>query len=144
MPWRGSGLAQAVTRTTVSPRATVMEPLAWYSLIPLAIASLLTGVVQAVATPWGLFRHYWVLFKLIITVVATIVLFSYMPTFAGMADGAGGPATNRPHLEPYGTSVLLHGGLALAGLLLATVLSVYKPRGTLRTGAMVDGLVPQE
>jgi hypothetical protein len=121
-----------------------MEPLAWFSLLPLAIASLLTGVVQALATPWGLFRHYWVLFKLFITVVATIVLLTYMPTFGGIADSAADPAANPSHLEPFGSSVLLHGGLALTGLLLATVLSVYKPRGTVRPVARVDGMLPQE
>jgi hypothetical protein len=35
-----------------------------------------------------LFRHYWVLFKLLITVVATIVLLTYMETFRSMADPA--------------------------------------------------------
>lgn len=50
----------------------LMEPLAWLVLVPLAFASLLTGLVQSLgsAGAWVLVRHYWVLFKLLITVVA--------------------------------------------------------------------------
>ena len=53
-------------------RATylVMEPAAWVVLVPLAFASLLTGLVQSLSTTWGLARHYWVLFKLLINLGA--------------------------------------------------------------------------
>ena len=51
-----------------------MELIAWFVIVPLALASLLTGLVQSVGTTWGLFRHYWVLAKLLVTVLATIVL----------------------------------------------------------------------
>src|SRR5688572_15530400 len=73
---------------TVRGAYLVMEPAAWFVLVPLAIASLLTGLVQALGTTWGLFRHYWVVFKLLITVVATTVLLIYMETFSFMADVA--------------------------------------------------------
>jgi hypothetical protein len=29
-----------------------------FVIVPLARASLLTGLAQALGTPWGLFRHY--------------------------------------------------------------------------------------
>ncbi|MGH3928964.1 MAG: DUF2269 domain-containing protein, partial [Pseudonocardiaceae bacterium] len=41
---------------TVRGAYLVMEPAAWFVLVPLAFASLLTGLVQALGTPWGLFR----------------------------------------------------------------------------------------
>src|SRR5687768_13979193 len=47
---------------------------AWLVIMPLSLATLVTGVAQALGTAWGLFRHYWILFKLILTVLATIVL----------------------------------------------------------------------
>src|SRR5436190_12529293 len=47
----------------------VMEPAAWSVLVPLAFASLLSGLVQSLGTSWGLARHYWVLAKLLINVV---------------------------------------------------------------------------
>ena len=61
-------------------------------LVPLAHASLLTGVAISLGTPWGLFKHYWVLTKLAITLVATLVLLVYMGTFGEMAAAAGNPA----------------------------------------------------
>jgi hypothetical protein len=42
-------------------------------------------VVQSLGTPWGLFRHYWVVFKLLITAFATIILLIYLGTFRHMA-----------------------------------------------------------
>src|SRR5688572_16728258 len=65
---------------TVRGAYLVMEPAAWFVLVPLAFASLLTGIVQSLGTTWGLFRHYWVLAKLLINVVSTIVLLLYMET----------------------------------------------------------------
>src|SRR5258708_11390948 len=50
----------------------------WFVIVPLSLASLLTGLGQALGTTWGLFRHYWVLAKLLITVVATILLLVHM------------------------------------------------------------------
>jgi hypothetical protein len=35
-----------------------MELTTWFVIVPLAFASLLTGLVQALGTKWGLFRHY--------------------------------------------------------------------------------------
>jgi hypothetical protein len=112
---------------TVRGAYLVMEPAAWFVLVPLAFASLLTGLVQALGTTWGLFRHYWVLFKLLINLVATTVLLIYMETFDVMAGVAADPSAD---LELVRTSSpLLHAGAALLLLLVATTLAVYKPRG---------------
>ncbi|HEY0636117.1 MAG TPA: DUF2269 domain-containing protein [Pseudonocardiaceae bacterium] len=107
----------------------VMEPLTWAVLVPLAFASLLTGVIQALGTTWGLFRHYWVLVKLLLTVVATVVLLLYTRTVGVLADVAAAPGSD---VRGLGFSPLLHSGAALVVLLVATVLATYKPRG--RTG----------
>src|SRR5262245_108407 len=63
----------------------VMEPTAWSVLVPLACASLLTGIIQSLGTPWGFFRHYWVVYKFVLTAAATIILLTYMDTFRQMA-----------------------------------------------------------
>src|SRR5918997_738723 len=62
-----------------------MEPVTWFVLVPLAVASLVTGVVQALGTAWGLFRHYWVVFKLVLNLVATSVLLLHMPAVKALA-----------------------------------------------------------
>ncbi len=105
----------------------VMEPAAGYALAPLAFASLLTGVIQSLGTTWGLLRHYWVLFKLLINAVATGVLLIYLGTFRSMAHLAADPAAELSSVRNF--SPVLHSVLALAVLLLAMILAVYKPRG---------------
>jgi hypothetical protein len=107
-----------------------MELIGWYALVPLALASLLSGLVQAFGTTWGLFRHYWILFKLLINVFATIVLLMYTQTldhFAGVAADNTLSSSDLSGLRS--SSPLLHAGLALLLLLVATTLAVYKPRG---------------
>ncbi|MER7000417.1 hypothetical protein [Streptomyces sp. NPDC000410] len=112
----------------------VMEPLAWFTLVPLAFASLVTGLVQSWVTPWGLLRHYWVLFKLGITVVCTGVLLLYTRTFETMAQAA---ASDLPIESVRNASPVLHALLALLALAAATVLSVFKPKGVTRRGQRV-------
>jgi hypothetical protein len=112
---------------TVRGAYLVMEPAARFVLVPLAFASLLTGLVQSLGTEWGLFRHYWVLFKLLITGFATIVLLIYMETFSFMAGVAADPSADLGVVR--NASPTLHAALALLVLLVATVLGLYKPRG---------------
>jgi hypothetical protein len=108
------------------------EPIAWFVIVPLALASLLTGIVQSLGTTWGLFRHYWVVFKLLIAVFATIILLIYTRTVGDVADMA---ATSNVALgELRAPTFLLHSSAALLLLLAATVLAVYKPRGITRYG----------
>ena len=112
-----------------------MEPIGWYVLVPLALASLLTGLVQALGTAWGLVRHYWVLFKFLITVFATAVLLAYMQTLGYLGDLAAEATLAGGDLGGLRSpSPAVHAGAALLLLLVATTLSVYKPRGRTRFG----------
>lgn len=51
---------------------------AWFVILPLTFAALVSGGVQALGTPWGLFRHYWALAKLLLTVIIIVVLLLQM------------------------------------------------------------------
>src|SRR5215218_8863125 len=73
---------------TVRAAWIAMELTGWFAIVPLALAALLTGLVMALGTPWGLFRHYWVLITLVLTVLATVVLLLHMPTVSVLADVA--------------------------------------------------------
>jgi hypothetical protein len=120
---------------TVRGAYLVMELTAWAVLVPLSLASLLTGLISSLGSTWGLFRHYWVLFKLAINLVATIVLLLYMQTLAYLADVAA--ETPLPSSELHGLrdpSPTLHAAAALLLLLAATTLAIYKPRGMTRYG----------
>ena len=57
-----------------------MALIGWYILVPLCVASLLTGLIMSLGTTWGLFRRYWVLIKFVITIVSAVILFMYTQT----------------------------------------------------------------
>jgi hypothetical protein len=115
---------------TVRATYLVMEPAAWLTLVPLAFASQLTGLIQSLGTTWGLFRHYWVLSKLLINVGAIVVLLMYTQTLNYLAGVAAESTWSSDDLTVLRTpSVALHSVLALLLLLVATVRAVYKPRG---------------
>ena len=97
----------------------------------LVLAALLTGLVISMGTTWGLFRHYWVLISLALTILATVVLLLHMPTVSLMADAAR--QADGADLGGLGGD-LLHPGVGLLVLLVITALNVYKPRGMTRYG----------
>ena len=110
---------------TVRGAYLVMAPAAWFVLVPLAHTALFSGIALALGTPWGLIRHYWVALKLVITVFSTVILLIYMGTFRQMAGVAADPVVELGLVR--NPSPLLHAILALALLLAATVLAIYKP-----------------
>jgi uncharacterized membrane protein len=113
---------------TVRSAYLMMEMFGWFVLVPFAIASLVTGLVQSLGTKWGLFRHYWVLAKLLINLFATVVLLAYMQTLRELREITA--ATSLADLDAVRSpSPLLHAGAALGLLLVAIILAVYKPRG---------------
>ena len=107
----------------------VLEPLGWYTLIPFSLAALLTGLIQSLGTSWGLLRHYWVLAKLLMNLFATAILLLYMQTLTFLADTARTTAAIGDVDALRNPSPVLHAVAAVALLLVALVLSVYKPRG---------------
>lgn len=127
-------LEGAATTEAVTMRATYlgMSSLTWWIIIPLAVLSLLVGVVQSLITPWGLVRYYWVIIKLVLTVLACTVLALQLPTILSLADAAR--TGNMAGHEAARFSMILHGTGGLLVLLVIAVLSVYKPRGMTQHG----------
>ena len=126
-------VAAATSQDAQTLRAAylAMELIAWYVIVPLALASLLTGLVMSLGSKWGLFRHYWVLIALVLTILATVILLLHMPTVSSLADVAR--AADAAALRRF-EGDLLHPGLGLVVLLAVMVLNVYKPRGLTRYG----------
>lgn len=110
-----------------------LEVLGWYVLIPLSVASLISGLVQGLGTSWGLLRHYWVLVKLVMNLFATGVLLLYMQTLGVLAHEARTAAASGAN-QLGNPSPVLHAAGAVVLLLMALMLSVYKPRGLTRYG----------
>ena len=127
------GLASA-DRQLVSAMYLTMEYTAWFVIAPLSLASLFTGLLQALGTPWGLFRHYWVLAKLGLNLFATGILVLYLGSVSYLADRATETGFASGAHRALRVQAVVHAGAALLLLLAATGLSVYKPRGRTRYG----------
>lgn len=111
---------------TVRAAWTAMDLTIRFVIVPLALASLLTGLVMSLGTRWGLIRHYWVVTTFLLTVFATIILVNHVPTvsfFASVAAQADGATRTGLGGE------FLHAGIGLLVLLVIQGLNVYKPRG---------------
>lgn len=115
--------------STVRALYVAMEVLGTAVLVPLSLASFASGLVQSLGTQWGLVRHYWVVLKASITVLATGILLLYLPTLRLLGDAAGSPALTDDRALLPSTSPILHAGAATVILLLAVFLSVFKPKG---------------
>lgn len=127
------GIASTASSSEDTIRAAwiAMEVTGWFVLVPLAVGSLVSGTWLALATRWGLFRHYWVVFAFVMTVLATVVLVLHMPSVSRTADVArgAGPQT----LDRLGGD-LAHASIGLLVLVIILVLNVYKPAGLTRYG----------
>jgi len=108
-----------------------MELIGWWIIVPLALASLLTGVVMALGTKWGLARYYWVLISFGLTTFATSILLLHMPDVSTMADQAR--AARGSELQGFGGD-LFHAGVGLTILLAVLALNIAKPPGLTRYG----------
>jgi hypothetical protein len=125
---RGDGSEGTIRSAYVS-----MEAIGWYVILPFSLASLFSGLIQSLGTQWGLFRHYWVAAKLLITVGASALLLLHMTVMATVAEAATeGPLGD--HLR--NPRVQLFGDAAAAAVVLsiAVGLSVFKPEGRIGAG----------
>jgi hypothetical protein len=106
-----------------------METTAWFVIVRLSLASPLTGLVMSLGTTWGLVRHYWVLMKLLITIFATILLLLHMQPIGHLARVVAETTLSRGQLSGLRIQLVADAAAAVLALLVATTLSVYKPRG---------------
>jgi hypothetical protein len=129
--WLGSVaafLALAIAAVTSADPQVVrgasvgMGIVAWAVILPLDLAAVASGIAVGLVSPWGLLRHYWVVVKLGLTVLATAFLLLHLPAVSAVA--APGP------VDPSLRSQLVFDAVA-ALLILAvnTGLSVFKPAG---------------
>ncbi|MBA3850896.1 MAG: DUF2269 domain-containing protein [Chloroflexi bacterium] len=135
--WLGAVVAYLVLDVTV---ATSADPeivrAAWIAMalvtssaiVPLAAASLLSGLVMSLGTKWGLFRHWWVLISLLLTIFAIVVLLAEAGVITSIAGIAADPMTSDERMLAL-PPTLLHSVGGLMVLLVVQVLNVYKPQG---------------
>jgi hypothetical protein len=110
-----------------------MELIGQFAIVPLALLSFVTGLIMALFTKWGLFRHYWVIFSLVLTLFAVIVLWQHfepLQYFAGQTVHHVSEMDKIAMIRAGLSSELLHAGVGLLVLLVVQVLNTYKPQGT--------------
>ncbi len=98
---------------------------------PLSLSILVTGVLLGLGTNWGLLRYWWVLVKLCLSLIMTMLVFtSLVPGVNAIAlldlttVSAG---TVRAGLGDLPTQLMFPPVVSFLMLGTATVLSVYKP-----------------
>jgi hypothetical protein len=114
---------------TVRAAYIAMHLTTWFVIVPLSLASLLTGLAQSLGTTWGLFRHYWIVTKLLLTVLATIILLLHTQPIDRVAAVAMQKALSSGDLRQLRIQLVADAGAALFVLLVTTALSIYKPWG---------------
>lgn len=115
-----------------------MDLISRFVIIPLSFATLTTGLIQALGTPWGLFRYYWIVAKFALAVFATIALlvhqFAVVAEAAKRVSGTAAETLFSTDLAALKTELVRAPILAIVVLLVATTLGVYKPWGLTRYG----------
>jgi hypothetical protein len=106
-----------------------MQMAAWYVIVPLSLASLVTGLIQGLGTKWGLFNHYWIVIKLIINVFANVALLIHTQPIGRLAAATADRALASGELHAARLQLVVAAGGGLALLLVATTVAVFKPRG---------------
>jgi hypothetical protein len=89
-----------------------------------------------------LFRHYWIVAKLLLTLIAVVVLLLQFSTIDGVARAAMAAPLGSDDLREARLALLAHAAGGLIVLLLPVVLSIYKPRGRTGYGAREERAAP--
>jgi hypothetical protein len=117
----------------VAPAAYVAMDLTYrYVIVPLGLASLLTGFISSLGTEWGLVRHYWVLVKLLLTIPLTVLMLVHMRPVRYLANAAAEGKLSIADLGGLRIQLVADSGTALLALLVAMTLALYKPPGATR------------
>jgi hypothetical protein len=111
-------------------------------VIPLGLASVVTGLVSSFMTDWGLLRHYWVVVKLLLTTPAIILMLVHIQPVRRAARAAAATILSGADLFGLRLQLVADASAALIVLLVATALSTYKPRGRIRRGAARPNACP--
>lgn len=128
-----SGLAEQDAQTA-SGTYLALDLTARLAIVPLCVAALASGLVQSLGTEWGIFRHWWVVAKLLLTVVSALLLLLHLAPVADLAAVAREGPLAPGDARDLRIQVAADAGAALVALLAATALSVFKPKGLTRHG----------
>jgi hypothetical protein len=139
--WMGVDVALFVLLVGARTANTAIDAISGYTAVsrivpiavpPLCLGVLCTGLLLGWGTPWGVLRHWWILIKLVLSVAMTILVFgALLPAIHGMPDIRTCQTADavRERLGPAGVQLMFPPTVSFALLGVATVLSIFKPKG---------------
>lgn len=117
----------------VSAAYLAMDWITRFVIVPLSFAPLITGPILSLGTPWGLFRHYWIIVKLVITILSTIILLVHLQPISYLSVAAARGTLSSADYQAQ-IQMVVASAAALLALLLTNFLAVFKPKGMTRYG----------
>lgn len=117
----------------VRARYLAMELSAWFIIVPFCVTSLITGIAQAYFTKWGLLKHYWIVVKLFLTVMSTILLLLHLEPISYLAKVARNSSFTNIQYSGQLINLIGKTGAAILALLIMTTISIYKPWGKIQS-----------
>jgi hypothetical protein len=138
--WMGVDIALLVlliTARTTNDAALVVSGFNAIGMIvpiavpPLSLGILLTGIILGLGTRWGLVRYWWVLVKLLLSLIMTVLVFaSLLPAVSSIAVLSATTISAdavRASLGMLPTMLLFPPVVSFLMLGVATILSIFKP-----------------
>jgi uncharacterized membrane protein len=101
-----------------------------------ALAVLLTGILLSIWTQWGLFKHYWVLLKLILTLLIIIIgifyLSDWLHILKEMGQQHGLLSFQLPVFQDAGIHLLIGTIVNIVAMTFMTIITYLKPFGKIK------------
>lgn len=101
-----------------------------------ALLSLITGILLSVWTQWGLTKHYWIIIKLVLTVMTIMIGILFLSKWtAGLGEmikDMGFLALKDEQFKSTWTSILMTSSFNLVCLAFMTFITYLKPFGKVK------------
>jgi hypothetical protein len=98
-----------------------------------ALLSLITGIMLSVWTQWGLFKHYWVAVKLVLTIVTIMIgilfLDQWTAVLVDLVNDMGFSSLQNQEFQTTWFSIMLTAFFNLLCLVFMVFITYYKPFG---------------
>lgn len=99
-----------------------------------SFTSVASGILLACYTPWGLFKHWWVIIKLVLSLIVFVFAFTLThPAVLSALETAHAHTVSGPlDVSEDGVPLAILSPVLCSMLLIAAILSFAKPWGTVR------------
>lgn len=131
--WMGAGGANVVLAVTAALTSSAEKRRVCYQLIdtvdlalviPLAFASLASGILISLATRWGLVNYWWVLVKLVLTIA--VIVFSTFAVGVWVEESIA-ITTDSQRTSPVASALVVGAAANIVSFLFMTWASIRKP-----------------